>query len=244
MRNIRLTVRYDGTAYHGWQIQKNAPTVQQTLEEAILSVTGETVRLVGCGRTDSGVHALAYVCNFKTKSALPCERLPHALNSRLPRDIVCIGAAEAEEAFHSKSSAIKKTYCYKISTDPFPDVFLNNRAWQYRYPLDFDAMRRAATHFVGTHDFVGFASSGMTVKTTVRTIYALELEKSGSLITVSVTGNGFLYNMVRIIVGTLVFVGAGKISPDDIPEIIRSGDRARAGITAPAEGLYLAEVFY
>lgn len=244
MRNIKLTIAYDGGKYHGWQIQQNADTIQARLKEAIRRVTGETVVPVGCGRTDAGVHAYQYVCNFKTNSMIPADRFPYALNTALPNDIVCSGACETSENFHSNSDAVRKCYVYRILNRTFPDPFLNGRVWHYKTPLDIQAMKQAAGAFVGTHDFVGFASAGFTVKTTVRTIYSLDVEKTGDEITIRVTGNGFLYNMVRIIVGTLVFAGIGKYKPEDMEGIIASGDRKRAGITAPAEGLYLWGVEY
>lgn len=244
MRNIKLLLQYDGTRYHGFQTQTNALAVQDVLEEALTALTGEPVRVTGCGRTDAGVHADAYVLNFYSDTAIPAERFPYALNMQLPDDIVCFGAEDVSADFHAKDAAKKKRYTYYIHNAPFPDVFRQGRAWHYKYPLDVAAMQKAAAAFVGTHDFVGFASAGFTVKTTVRTIYALEVQKQGDLISIDVTGNGFLYNMVRIIAGTLVFAGAGKINPLDMPAIIESRTRERAGITAPACGLFLSEVYY
>lgn len=242
--NIRLKLKYDGTVYHGWQIQKNAVTVQETVRDALSKITGSDITLVGCGRTDAGVHALGYTCNFHTQSTVPPDRLPYALNSLLPQDIVCVEASEAEEEFHAKNSAKKKRYIYKIFCGEFPDAFLCRYAWHVKYPLDLTAMQEAAKAFVGEHDFIGFASSGFTVKTTVRTIYSLDVTREGDIITIDVTGNGFLYNMVRIIAGTLVFAGGGKIDPSDMSDIIASRDRTRAGITAPPQGLFLKEVYY
>ena len=244
MKNIKLILQYDGTAYHGWQTQENSVTVQQTVEDAIKKLTGVRPKLCGCGRTDTGVHARKYVCNFKTESKIPCDKLPYAINTYLPPDIVCIGAEEADLDFDSRKSAIGKTYTYVIANSLYSNVFFNNRAWHYRYSLDIEKMKKAAAHFLGTHDFLGFAASGFTVKTTIRTIHSIEISKKDDIIEISVTGNGFLYNMVRIIAGTLVFVGNGKINPDDIPDIIASRDRKKAGITAPACGLYLTEVYY
>lgn len=244
MRNIRLTLQYDGSAYHGWQVQNDAETVQGKLETAIKDITGETLRVTGCGRTDAGVHARKYIANFHTHSSISASRLPYALNSHLPNDIVCIEAEEAENEFHSKNCAVGKKYLYQINCAPMPDAFLRNYEWHCRYPLNVDEMRRASKAFIGTHDFIGFSSSGRTVKTTVRTIYELNIIQNGSNILIEVVGNGFLYNMVRIITGTLVFVGSGKISADDMEQIIASGDRTRAGITAPPQGLFLTEVYY
>ena len=244
MRNIKLTLQYDGCAYHGWQTQENAVTVQETVEKSIKKLTGVRSQLVGCGRTDTGVHAENYICNFKSETAIPCDKLPYALNTHLPSDIVCINAEDAEADFDSRKSAKGKTYTYVIANSKYKNVFYNNRAWHYRYSLNIDEMKKAAAHFIGTHDFIGFAASGFTVKTTVRTISSIDISKNKDIIKIRVTGNGFLYNMVRIIAGTLVFAGNGKINPDDIPDIIKSKDRKKAGITAPACGLYLTEVYY
>lgn len=240
--NIKLTLQYDGTNYHGWQIQKNGITVQQTVKDAVFAVTREETDINGCGRTDAGVHAERYVCNFHTSSTIPPERFAYALNTRLPDDVVCVKSEGVSDDFYANWNAKKKCYVYKILNSPLPDAFMRRYAWHCKYPLDIDKMRHEAKAFLGEHDFIGFAASGFTVKTTVRTIYALDISKDGNLITISVTGNGFLYNMVRIIAGTLVQAGSGKLS--NLEEIIASRDRKRAGITAPACGLYLKEVFY
>lgn len=242
--NIKLTLQYDGTAYHGWQIQKNAVTIQETLKNAIKKITAEDVNPVGCGRTDTGVHAENYVCNFHTSSSIPPEKFPYALNSVLPCDIVCLGAQAAEEDFHANRDALGKRYIYRILNRPFPDAFLCRYAWHVKYPLDIEKMRQAAAAFTGEHDFIGFASSGFSVKTTVREIYSLDAAREGDIITIDISGSGFLYNMVRIIAGTLAETGGGKINPSDMADIIASRDRNRAGITAPPQGLCLKEVFY
>lgn len=242
--NIKLFLQFDGTNYHGWQIQPGKPTIQGTLSEAIRAVTRENILPLGCGRTDSGVHALGYVCSFKTDCTIPVERIPYALNSNLPEDIICTGAITVPEGFSANRSAKAKTYCYTIDNSEFPDVFRSRFAWHYRFPLDLGKMQQAAEAFIGEHDFIGFASSGFSVKTTVRTIYALDVKRDGGIITIEVTGNGFLYNMVRIIAGTLVYAGGGRLDPSDMAAIISSKIRDRAGITAPAKGLCLKEVFY
>lgn len=242
--NIKLNLEFDGTNYCGWQIQPNDPTIQGVLKDAIFNVTGETVMPKGSSRTDSGVHAKGYVCNFNTQTNIPLERLPHALNAQLPEDIRVTKAEIVSDDFIASCSAIKKTYRYTIDNSVTGDVFLSRYAWHYKYPLDVGKMQEAGAHFCGTHDFLGFAASGFSVKTTVRTIHELKITQSGNIITMDITGDGFLYNMVRIIMGTLVYVGGGKIAPDQIPEIIASRDRCRAGITAPAHGLCLKEVFY
>lgn len=244
MKNIKITLSYDGTSYHGFQIQNNARTIQQTVQEALGTITGEQVKLTGCGRTDAGVHAVCYTANFCTESSIPPDKVYLALNSALPDDIVCTSSCETSMDFHAKNSAKKKHYTYKILNSALPDPFMRNRAWHCRGALDTDRMARAARAFEGTHDFIGFASSGFSVKTTVRTIYSLDVARSGNIITIDAVGNGFLYNMVRIIAGTLMFVGCGRINADDMENIIASCDRTRAGITAPPQGLYLTEVVY
>ncbi len=242
--NVKLTIQYDGTAYHGWQIQAGDITIQEELTKALKSITGENIKVKGCGRTDSGVHAEKYICNFYTESRIPADRYPYALNSKLPRDIVCKAAEFEDEEFDSNRSAVSKRYIYRIYNSDIPDAFAGRYSWQYKYKLDDKKMRKASEAFIGEHDFIGFASSGFTVKTTVRTIYSLDVKREGDMITIDVYGNGFLYNMVRIIAGTLVFVGSGKINPEDMPEIINSKCRERAGVTAPAHGLCLKEVYY
>ncbi len=242
--NVKLTLQYDGTAYHGWQTQQNGVTVQQTVTDAIEAVTGERVTVVGCGRTDAGVHALAYVCGFRTEANIPPQKLPYALNSHLPADIRVFSAEAAADDFHANRGAVKKRYVYRVLNREINDAFEGKYAWHVRVPLDVDAMRDAAGAFLGEHNFIGFASSGFSVKTTVRTIYSLDVVKSGDVITIDITGNGFLYNMVRIIAGTLVYVGCGKLSSSDMEDIINSKRRERAGITAPAHGLFLREVYY
>lgn len=244
MRNVKLTIQYDGTHYHGWQTQKNAETVQETVENAVMRITGAKSAVVGCGRTDAGVHAVHFAANFKTETKIPCEKLPLALNAYLPPDIICICAEEVPNDFNARYSAKRKRYTYFIQNTKFPDAFKINYSWHFPYRLDADAMKRAAEAFLGEHDFVGFAASGFTVKTTVRTIYSLDVEETDGGVKIDVCGNGFLYNMVRIIAGTLAFVGCGKINAEDMADIIASRDRRRAGITAPPQGLFLSEVYY
>lgn len=242
--NIRLDLQFDGTDYHGWQIQPDAPTIQGILKDVWQKVTDEDVTPEGCGRTDAGVHAMRYIANVHTNTSVPYNKLPYALNTFLPNNIVCVNAEIVDDDFSASRSAVSKTYRYTILNSEFPDAFSGRFAWHYKYPLDIEKMKKAARGFIGTHDFIGFARSGFTVKTTIRTIYAIEIEKKGNIITIDITGNGFLYNMVRIMAGTLVFAGSGKIDPSMIPDIIDSRDRSRAGITAPPQGLCLKEVFY
>ena len=236
---------YDGTAYHGFQRQKNGLTVQECLETAIEKLTGEKVNIIGCGRTDAGVHALNYTANFFSDTKIPAERLPLALNAYLPADIRVFSAADADTDFHSRFSATGKTYIYRIVTGNVYNVFLKNYSWFYPGKLNFEEMEKAASHFPGTHDFKAFMATGSPRKSTVRTISALNLfKKSEDEIEIEITADGFLYNMVRIIAGTLLYVGIGKIKEEEIPGIIESGDRVRAGVTAPPEGLALKETYY
>ena len=244
MRNIRLFLSFDGTNYHGWQVQPNAITVQEVVSCAVSAVTGETIKVVGCSRTDSKVHAKSYVCSFKTLSKIPAENLVFALNANLPEDIVCVNADEVSEDFHAIASTISKRYIYKIENSKIPNPFLRNRVWNYKAPLDIKKMQEAAGYFLGTHDFLAFSAAGAQVKSTVRTIYEISVTKEDDIININVKGDGFLYNMVRIIAGTLVWVGLSKINPHDIPDIINSKKRENAGVTAPPQGLYLWEVEY
>lgn len=245
MRNIKLYLRYDGTNYHGWQVQKNTDlTIQGILYEALKKICDPPSPPCGCGRTDAGVHALFYVCNFIAETNIPAEKIPYALNSYLPRDIRCMAAFDEDMDFHSVKSAVKKTYTYYIQNTPIPDPFKDPYMWHCQYPLDIEKMRDAAGAFLGEHDFYGFSSSGRSTKTTVRTIYSLKVNKDGDIVSIEISGNGFLYNMVRIIAGTLMFCGCGKIRPENMPEIIASCNREAAGITAPAKGLFLTEVCY
>lgn len=244
MRNIRLTIEYDGTNYHGWQTQANAITVQSTIEKCIKKLTGEDCNLIGSGRTDVGVHALGQVANFHTNSKIPAEKFSYALNSLLPYDIVIISSVEVGPEFHSRFDAKAKRYIYHIYNSTFPSALLRNRAWHVPYSLDIALMEKASSYLKGTHDFAAFRAVGGTAKTSIRTIMDISLVKKQRIIEIDVLGNGFLYNMVRIIAGTLVEVGRGKICPDSIPVILESRDRNNAGVTAPAHGLYLAEVVY
>ena len=244
MKNIALTLMYDGSNYFGYQRQRGFITIQQMMEEALSKITKENITVSGCGRTDSKVHALNYVLSFKTNSDMPVDKFPVALNSILPHDISVLDAKQVPDDFDGRFSVKRKTYIYKIHNSEKRNPFLKNYACWYKYKLDIDKMKKAAEYIVGTHDFKCFCASGAQVKTTVRTIYSLELTKNGDEIEFSVTSNGFLYNMVRIIAGTLMYVGGGKMEADDVKTIIESGDRTLAGITAPPEGLYLKSVEY
>lgn len=244
MRNIKLTIEYDGTAYHGWQSQDNAVTVQDVVTDAIARLTGEDICITGSSRTDAGVHALGQVCNFFTGSSIPADKFAFALNAILPDDIVIRRSEEVTEDFHARFSTIGKKYRYLFYNSVFPSALMRNRAYHVFYPLDVRAMAEAAEYFKGTHDFAAFSATGGSAKTTVRTITDCCVSRDGDIVTFSVKGNGFLYNMVRIMAGTLVDVGIGRISPKAVPEIIDSLDRKRAGRTAPPHGLYLEEIYY
>lgn len=244
MRNIALRLMYVGTAYHGWQVQKNAVTVAETLEKALATIVCHPVKLVGAGRTDAGVHAETYIANFQTSSTIPCERLPLAVNSRLPDDITVLRATEVPEDFNAILSCEKKEYTYRIYNSRIRNAFLVNRVWFYPKNLDEVPMAQAASHFVGTHDFKAVQSVGTPVKSTVRTIHYFEVERHADTISCRVCANGFLYNMVRAMVGTLVYAAEGKISPDDIPNILAKRQRVAAGPTAPPDGLYMTKLWY
>ena len=244
MRNIALYLKYEGTAYHGWQVQKNACTVAQTLEEATAKVVGHRVHITGCGRTDAGVHARVYVANFRTESRIPVDRLPYALNTHLPEDIVVFNAMEVHDGFNAIGSCVKKEYTYQIYNSRIRDPFYVNRAWFYPKHLDENIMRRAAEQFVGTHDFAAVRSVGTDVKSTVRTVHHFEVERQGDLILCRICANGFLYNMARAMTGTIVYAAEGKIDPEGIGALLDSGNRTAAGPTVPAGGLYMSQLWY
>ena len=244
MRNIMLTLGYDGTEYHGFQRQENAVTIQEIIETAIKKVTGETVSITGCSRTDAGVHAMEYVCNFRTESSVPADKFCFALNSFLPDDVSCMASCEVDMDFHARYSAKSKTYTYTIFNAPHRNPVLCRFAWHYPIKIDIEKMKTAAKAIVGTHDFTAFMASGGQQKTTVKTVNFLNITTDENRIFIEINADGFLYNMVRIIAGTLVYAGVGKLSPEEIPDIIESRDRVRAGITAPPQGLCLKKVFY
>lgn len=244
MRNIALIISYDGAGYFGYQIQDGFITIQQVMEECISKMTKEKATVYGCGRTDTGVHALNYLMTFKTNSTVPTDRIPYALNAYLPDDITVKQAFEADEDFHGRFSVKRKTYVYRILNTEFADPFRAKYTWHYKYSLDIEKMKEAASYIVGEKDFICFMASGGQVKTTVRNVDELNIEKEGDEIVITISSNGFLYNMVRIITGTLVYVGCGKLQPADLTEIINSKDRRKAGITAPPNGLYLKNVEY
>ncbi len=244
MKRIKLTVAYDGTHYNGWQVQPNGITIEGMLNKAITELTGETVSVTGASRTDSGVHALGNVAVFDTHTKIPPEKLSYALNQRLPEDIVVQHSCEVPPHFHPRRCESRKTYVYKILNRTFP-LPLNRHDCYFTYrKLDVGQMRRAAAYLVGTHDFKSFCSIHTQAETTVRTIYELSVEKEQDLITIRVTGSGFLYNMVRIIAGTLMQVGIGERSPEQMQEILHAKDRSAAGPTAPAHGLTMIGISF
>lgn len=244
MRNIALFLTYEGTAYHGWQVQKKDITVGQTMEEAAAKIVGHPVKMTGCGRTDAGVHARRYVANFRTTSSIPVDRLPYAMNTHLPEDIVVTGAKEVHEDFNSIGSCVRKEYTYLIYNSRIRDPFYVNRAWFYPKHLDETIMRRAAEQFVGTHDFAAVRSVGTDVKSTVRTVYYYNVERHGDLIELKVCANGFLYNMARAMAGTVVYAAEGKIRPEEIGALLEAGNRTAAGPTVPPGGLYMTQLWY
>ena len=244
MRNIALRLSYDGSAYHGWQVQKNEISVAETLETALTKICGHPVKTVGCGRTDAGVHALRYCANFRTDCRIPIDRFPLAVNSRLPGDIAVSAAVEAEEGFNAIGSCIKKQYVYKIWNSPIRDPFLEKRVCFYPQRLDLEQMQAAARAFEGTHDFRAVRSVGTETKTTVRTVHWCRVEKSGDLIQIAICADGFLYNMCRAMVGTMVYASYGKLRPEEIPALLEKGDRRLTGPTMPPQGLYLDRLWY
>ena len=244
MRNIALKLMYNGSAYHGWQVQRTEATVCETLERGLSMVCGEPVRLTGCGRTDAGVHAEHYVANFRTESRIPVERLPFAVNTHTPEDIVVREALEAADDFNAIGSCLRKEYTYRIYNSRIKNPFYVNRAYFYPKRLDEAAMDAAARAFEGTHDFRAVRSVGTETKTTVRTVYYCRVTRSGDLLELKVCANGFLYNMVRAITGTVLYAAEGKLRAEDIPDILASGDRTLAGPTVPPGGLYLTKLWY
>lgn len=235
---------YNGSSFHGFQSQPDGITVQDTVEKALFEITKENIKITGCGRTDAGVHAKNYHFNFKSNSSIPEDAFPLALNTKLPDSISVKSCRVVCEDFHAGFDAIKKTYTYKILNSRIRDPFMSGLSWFFPSPLDISKMREAAKYIEGKHDFKAFMAQGGNVKTTVRTVYSINIEKENDIISIDVTGNGFLYNMVRIIAGTLVLSGTGRIKPEEIGNIINSKQRENAGPTAPACGLYLSEVFY
>ncbi|MFZ5597021.1 MAG: tRNA pseudouridine(38-40) synthase TruA [Bacillota bacterium] len=247
MRNIKLILAYDGTAYHGFQDQGRAgpPTVQGVLEKCLAGMAGKRIKVYGASRTDAGVHARGQVVSFDAGGwNIPTERIPLALNGALPDDIAVAGACDVPESFHARFSAKAKKYIYTIHNSRVPDPFLQRYSLFFPRDLDTGAMSEAAGYLKGTHDFSAFKAEGTPVKSSVRTIYDIAIERDGELVKILFRGDGFLYNMVRIITGTLLEVGLGKYPPPKVKEIMLSGNRAMAGPTVPARGLSLINVYY
>ncbi len=246
MKNIKLIIEYDGTNYSGWQRQKqnNVITIQGKIESAIEEITGEKTQITGASRTDAGVHAKGYIGNFYTDSKISVEKFTGAINSKLPLDIVILHSIEVPYEFHSRYNSKGKRYSYTILNRRESVAVGRNYIYNHKEILDVDAMKLGALYFIGTHDFSAFKNLGSSVKTSVRTISQLDIIKDGELIKIYIAADGFLYNMVRIIVGALIRVGEGKIKPNEIKDIIESKERAKAGKSAPPGGLCLEEVFY
>ncbi|MCL6476863.1 MAG: tRNA pseudouridine(38-40) synthase TruA [Peptococcaceae bacterium] len=247
MRNIKLTIAYDGTDYHGFQEQKRTglPTVQEELEKCLSSLAGRRVQVIGAGRTDAGVHARGQVVNFDAGGwDIPTDRITLALNGVLPKDIVALDAGDVPDGFHARFSAKSKEYRYSVHNSRTPDPFLRRYSYFYPCHLDTGAMAAAAEYLRGRHDFAAFNAGGTPVKSTVRTLYDIRVVRSGEMIDLILLGDGFLHHMVRIITGTILEVGRKKYPPEEILEILASGDRTRAGPTAPPQGLCLMKVFY
>lgn len=239
-----ITIRFNGSAYHGFQVQKGLPTVGGTFQRALWALLGAREDIKGCSRTDAGVHANMYCLSVKTESKIPCDGLVRALNGRLPDDIAALSCEERDMDFHARYSCKAKSYLYKIYNSEFKSPFLTNMAYRYKYPLDHDLMNQAAKAYIGTYDFSSFCATGGTVEDKVRTIFDAQVWREGNMVYFMVKGDGFLYNMVRIMTGTLLGVSAGAIAPDSIRDIILARDRSLAGMTVPGDGLYLNEIFY
>ncbi len=244
MRNFKVMMSYDGTAYHGFQRQENALAIQQVIEETIASIIGEKTIIYGCSRTDTGVHANEYCFNFLHNNSITPHGLVRSLNSLLPDDMSLMSCEEVDMGFHARYHCKGKEYKYLIHNSSIKDPFLKDRAFRYSRHIDEKLLNDAAQNFTGTHDFKSLCSSGSSSINTVRTIHSINITRNGDLVILIVSGDGFLYNMVRIIVGTLIFVNEGKIRPSQISQILEGKDRKLAGKTAPACGLYLNRVFY
>lgn len=244
MRNVQIIIEYDGLNYVGWQNQKNGISIQYTLEQGLSILLKEDIKLIGSGRTDAGVHAYGQSANFYTASSIPIDKFPYAINTKLPKDIRVINAKERTMDFHSRYNAKKKVYQYKISVRPLGTALDINRVWQVKKHLDYSKMAKSLPLFLGSKDFTSFSSIHSASKDKVRNISKFEMESLGNNIIFTIEGNGFLYNMVRIIIGTIIEVGLSKIELDEVSKIFEYKDRTKAGKTAPPQGLYLKEVIY
>lgn len=244
LRNIKLTVAYEGTAYHGFQRQNNAISIQQVLEERLAKLFGHDLKIAGSGRTDAGVHAYGQVVTFKTSGKIPTASIPIASRSLLPYDIVVTKAEDVPKDFHAQFSARSKIYVYRVYSHSVPDPFLRNLVWMIPRKLDVPAIQEAMETIVGTHDFSAFRASGGAPTSPIRTIMTAQCQVQDRILELSFWGDGFLYHMVRNLTGTLMEIGLGKLAVTDMKRILDGRDRKKAGITAPAQGLYLQEVFY
>ena len=241
MKRIKLTIAYDGTNYCGWQVQPNGLTIEEVINKTLSKLTGEEIQVIGASRTDSGVHAMGNVAVFDTETTIPAEKIGMALNQRLPEEIRIRKSEEVAGDFHPRKQATRKTYEYKILNEEFLNPVERLYAHFTYVPLNEKGMQEAANYLIGEHDFASFCAAGSTAETTVRTIYEITVERKDSMISIKVIGNGFLYNMVRIIAGTLIEVGKGRFTPKQVKEILEAKDRTKAGPTAPAKGLMLYE---
>lgn len=244
MKRVKIIVAYDGTNYCGWQIQPNGITIESVLNHHLSELLGEEIHVIGASRTDSGVHADGNVAVFDTSARMPAERISYALNTRLPQDIRIQDSCEVPSDFHPRFQRTVKTYEYRICSRKFPDPCSRLYSLFYYWELDVEQMKKAAAYLVGEHDFTSFCTKKEEVTNCVRTIYSLDIEKTGDQIVIRIRGNGFLYNMVRIITGTLLRVGGGLIKSEQIPEILAARDRSAAAETAPAHGLKLVKIEY
>ncbi len=244
MRNLLLTISFDGTNYHGWQVQDNAVTVQQTLQDALEKICSSRDNIVGCSRTDAGVHANMYCCNMRTENPIECKRLVGALNAILPRDIAALDCKEVDYGFHARYDCKSKEYIYKIWNSPNKNPFVFNHTLHYKYPLDEKFLSEQAKAYIGTHHFDSFCAAGSSVEDTERTVMNAAVEREGDTVIFRVEADGFLYNMVRIMAGTLIDISRGRIPADSIEQIIEARNRFAAGYTAPARGLFLNKIHY
>lgn len=244
MRRLLLTIKYDGSDYHGWQVQKNAITVQEVLQNSIEKIFGSRLNVIGCSRTDSGVHANMYCVSFDTDMNIDCENVVFALNGCLPNDIAVVSCNEVSESFHPRYSCKKKEYIYIINNSKIKDPFGARYSYHYKRHIDAEYLNEQAKAFIGTYDYSGFCSVKSDVADTVRTVYAFDVWRENNNVYFKVCANGFLYNMVRIMVGTLLFVNEGKIGKNELINVVLSKDRKKAGKTAPPQGLYLNNVIY
>ena len=244
MRNYLFKIKYDGFAFHGWQIQPNGVTVQQCVTDAFERIFSQKVTVHGCSRTDAGVHANEFCFNCRIETDMPCDRIICALNAVLPEETAVTDCREVSDGFHARFDCKGKEYVYIINNSAVRDPFSLHTAYHYKYRLDEKQLDLQAKDFIGRHDFAAFCASGSSVKDTVRTVYDFTVERDGDRVIFKISGDGFLYNMVRIAVGTLLDISRGRLEAGSVPQIIESRDRSRAGVTAPACGLYLNKVFY